>query len=81
MPPKTIDWLNDNDICYKIAKARSFAYKLGFKHVTTPARSPKSNCMSNGFVKKLKRTYHKLVICPDSKPVMAELKDWFDDCN
>ena len=44
-------------------------------HVT----SPQSNGMAESFVKTLKRDYAKLANRPDSKTVMAQLKDWFDD--
>jgi transposase InsO family protein len=37
--------------------------------------------MAESFVKTLQRAYAKLANRPDSKTVMAQLKDWFDDCN
>ncbi len=37
--------------------------------------------MTESFVKTLKRDYAKLDSRPDSKAVMAKLKDWFDDYN
>jgi putative transposase len=37
--------------------------------------------MAESFVKTLKRDYAKLANRPDSKTVMAQLKDWFDDYN
>jgi transposase InsO family protein len=43
--------------------------------------SPQSNGMAESFVKTLKRDYAKLANWPDSKTVMAQLKDWFDDYN
>jgi len=39
------------------------------------------NGMAESFVKTLKRDYAKLANRPDSKTVMAQLKDWFDDYN
>jgi putative transposase len=80
-PPKTIWWLTDNGSCYTAAETRSFAKQLGLKPVTTPVTSPKSNGMAESFVKTLKRDYAKLANRPDSKTVMAQLKDWFDDYN
>jgi putative transposase len=49
--------------------------------VTTPVISPQSNGMAKSFVKTLKRDYAKLANRLDSKTVMAQLKDWFDDYN
>jgi putative transposase len=79
-PPKTIEWLKDNGSCYT-AETRSFAKQLGLKPVTTPVTSPQSNGMAECFVKMLKRDYAKLAYRPDSKTVMARMKDWFDDYN
>ena len=80
-PSKTIEWLTDNGSCYTAAETRSFAKELGLKPVTTPLTSPQSNGMAESFVKTLKRDYAKLANRPDSKTVMAQLKDWFDDYN
>ena len=81
-PSKTIEWLTtDNGSCYTAAETRSFAKELGLKPVTTPVTSPQSNGMAENFVKTLKRDFAKLAIRPDSKNVMAQLKDRFDDCN
>jgi putative transposase len=80
-PPKTIEWLTDNGSCYTAAETRSFAKQIGLKPVTTPVTSPQSNGMAESFVKTLKRDYAKLANRPDSKTVMAQLKDWFDDYN
>jgi putative transposase len=80
-PPKTIEWLTDNCSCYTASETRSFAKELGLKPVTTPVTSPQSNGMSASFVKMLKRDYAKLANRPDSKTVMAQLKDCFDDYN
>ena len=80
-PTRTIEWLTDNGSCYTAAETRSFAKQLGLKPVTTPLTSPQSNGMAESFVKTLKRDYSKLANRPDSKTVMAQLKDWFDDYN
>jgi putative transposase len=80
-PSKMIEWLTDNGSCYTAAETRSFAKELGLKPVTTPVTSPQSNGMAESFVKTLKRDYAKLANRPDSKTVMAQLKDWFDDYN
>ena len=46
-----------------------------------PNSSPQRNGIAESFVKTLKRDYAKLANRPDSKTVMAQLKDWFDDYN
>ncbi len=80
-PPHTIEWLTDNGSCYTAEETRSFANQLGLKHVTKPVTSPQSNGTAESFVKSLKRDYAKLANRPDSKTVMAQLKDRFDDYN
>ena len=76
-PHKTIEWLTDNGSCYTAAETRSFAKELGLK----PVSSPQSNGMAESFAKTLKSGYAKLANQPDSKTVMAQLKDWYDDYN
>ncbi len=49
--------------------------------MTTPVISPQSNGMAGSFVKTLKLGYAKLANRQDSKTVMVQLKDWFDDYN
>ncbi|MBP0440699.1 integrase core domain-containing protein [Tianweitania sediminis] len=44
----------------------------------TPVRSPKSNGMSEGFVKTLKREA-STVILPDADTIMALMASWIDD--
>ena len=80
-PHKTIEWLTDNGSCYTAAETRSFAKQLGLKPVTIPVTSPQSNGMAESFVKTLKRDYAKLANRQDSKTVMAQFKDWFNDYN
>jgi len=48
----------------------------GLKPVTT--RSPQITGIAEGFVKTLKRDFAKLAYRPDSKTVLAKLKDWLD---
>ena len=76
-----IEWLTENGSYYKATETRSFAKQLGLKPVTTTVTSPQSNGMAESFVKTLKRNYAKLAYWPDSKTVMAQLKDWFDYYN
>ena len=80
-PSKTNEWLVDYGNCYPLAETRSFAKKMGLKQVTTPVTSPQSQGINESFVKTLKRDYAKLINRPDSKTVMAQLKDCFDDYN
>ncbi len=53
----------------------------GLKPVKTPVTSPQSKCMAESFVRALKRDSANLVSNPDSKTVMAQVEDWFDDYN
>ena len=77
----TIEWLTDNGSCYTAKDTKSFAKMLGLKPVTTPVSSPQSNGMAESFVKTFKRDYANLADRPDSKTVMGQLADWFDDYN
>jgi putative transposase len=79
-PPKTIQWLTNNGRCYKAAE-KSFAEELGLKPVTTPVTSPQSSDMVESRVKTLKLDYAKLANRQDSKSMIAQLEDWFDDYN
>jgi putative transposase len=51
-----------------------------FHHFGTAGRG-QVNGMAESFVNTLKRDYAKLAKKPDSKTVMTQLKDWFDDYN
>ncbi len=74
-------WMTDNGSYYTASDTRSFAKELSLKYVTMPVTSPQSKGIAESFVKTLKRDYAKLANRPDSKTVMAQLKDWFDDYN
>lgn len=52
-PP--IQWLSDNGSSYTALETQIQAEKLGLVPVTTPARSPQSNSMSEAFVNTLRR--------------------------
>jgi putative transposase len=73
--------LTDKGSCYKAAETRCFAIELGLKPLMTPVTSPQSNGMAEIFVKTLKRDYANLANRPDSKTVMAQLKNCFDYYN
>jgi hypothetical protein len=62
-----------------VAETRSFAKELGLKPVMTLMTSTQSNGMAESFVKTLERDYAKLTNSSDSKTMMAQQKDWFDD--
>ncbi len=80
-PPGPIEWFTDNGSCYTAAKTRSFSKELGLKPETTPVTSPQSNGMAKSFVKTLKWGYAKLAHRLNSQTLMAQLHEWFDDCN
>jgi putative transposase len=81
VPHNPIKLLINKGISYNSVETRSFAKQRVLKAVTTPVTSPQSNGMAESFVKTPKRDYPKLANRPDSKTVMAQLKDWFDDYN
>lgn len=79
--PHTIEWLSDNGPPYTAHETRAFGRQAGFAVCTTPAYSPESNGMAEGFVKTFKRDYVYLADLHDAASVIRELAGWFDDYN
>lgn len=79
--PQAIEWLSDNGPPYTAYETRSFASESGLLACTTPAYSPESNGMAEGFVKLFKRDYVYINDLPDAARVIAKLAGWFDDYN
>jgi putative transposase len=79
--PKTIKWLTNNGSCYTAAETRSFTKELGLKPLKKTVTDPQSNGMIECFVKKMMRDYAELVKKPDSKNLIAKIKDWLDGYN
>ena len=58
-----------------------YAHELGLMPITTPAYSPESNGLAEGFVHTFKRDYVSVPSCRDAESVLAQLGRWFDDYN
>ena len=79
--PQPIQWLSDNGSCYRAYETIEFAVRLGLVPCFTPVRSPQSNGMAEAFVKTFKRDYVYVHDRPDSKTVLSQLSNWFEDYN
>ena len=78
---KPIQWLSDNGGIYTALETRIHAERLGLVPVTTPARSPQSNGMSEAFVNTLRRDYRESAELWSADRVIAQLPAWFEDYN
>ena len=58
-----------------------YAYELGLVPITTPAYSPKSNGLAEGFVHTFKRDYVNVHELRDAESVLPHLAGWIDDYN
>jgi transposase InsO family protein len=76
-----IQWLSDNGSIYTALETQIHAEWLGLVPVTTPARSPQSNGMSEAFVNTLRRDYIESAELWRAAQVMAQLPAWFEDYN
>jgi transposase InsO family protein len=76
-----VQWLSDNGSIYTALETLIHAEKLGLVPVTTPARSPQSNGMSEAFVNTLKRDYVESAELWSAKHVIARLPEWIEDYN
>jgi putative transposase len=55
--------------------------ELGLVPITTPANSPESNGLAEGFVHTFKRDYVNVHELRDAESVLAQLAAWIDDYN
>jgi transposase InsO family protein len=78
---KPIQWLSDNGGIYTALETRIHAERLGLVPVTTPARSPQSNGMSEAFVNTMRRDYIESAELWSAEHVIAQLLAWFEDYN
>lgn len=76
-----IQWLSDNGSIYTALETQIQAERLGLVPVTTPARSPQSNGMSEAFVNTLRRDYIGGAELWSAAHVIALLPEWFADYN
>ena len=58
-----------------------YAHELGLVPITTPAYSPESNRLAEGFVHTFKRDYVNVHELRDAESVLAQLAAWIDDYN
>ena len=58
-----------------------YAHEPGLVPITTPAYSPASNGLAEGFVHTFKRDYVSVHELHDAETVLAQLGQWFDDYN
>jgi putative transposase len=78
---KPIQWLSDNGGIYTALETRIHAERLGLVPVTTPARSPQSNGMSEAFVNTMRRDYIESAELWSAAHVITQLLAWFEDYN
>lgn len=80
-PESTVQWLSDNGSIYTALETQIHAERLGLAPVTTPARSPQSNGMSEAFVNTLRRDYIEGAELWSAAQVIAQVPEWFEDYN
>jgi hypothetical protein len=71
----------DNGPPYTATASVLYAHELGLVPITTPAYSPESNGLAEGFVHTFKRDYVNVHELRDAESVLAQLGGWFDDYN
>jgi transposase InsO family protein len=76
-----IEWLSDNNSCYRAHSTQHFARDLGLVPCFAPVRGPESNGMAEAFAKGFKRDYVFVHDRPDARTVLVQLPGWFEDCN
>jgi putative transposase len=79
--PHAIQWLSDNGPQYTATASVLYAHELGLVPITTPAYSPESNGLAEGFVHTFKRDYINVHELRDAESVLAQLGGWIDDYN
>ena len=78
---RKVEWLSDNGPPYTANETRAFAANCGLAPRNTPAYSPESNGMAEGFIKTIKRDYVYLADLPDADTVLRLIPTWIDDYN
>ncbi len=76
-----VQWLSDNGGMYRALETQAHAERLGLDCVTTPARSPQSNGMSEAFVGTMRRDYVDGADVRSASVVLARIASWIDDYN
>jgi putative transposase len=76
-----IQWLSDNGSIYTALDTVITAERLNLAPITTPARSPQSNGMSEAFVNTMKRDYVAGADRSTAAAVMDQIPAWVEDYN
>jgi transposase InsO family protein len=76
--PLQVERLSDNNSPYIAKDTGIFARQLVQKPCCTPAKSPRSNGISEAFVNTLKRDYVDVTPLPDAATVLALIAGWFE---
>ena len=79
--PSSIEMLSDNGSPYVAKQTRIFARPLGLKPCFTPIQSPRSNGVSEAFVKTLKRDYVQVTPLPEAETVLGWIASRIEDHN
>ncbi len=79
--PQAIQWLSDQGPQYKAIETVAYGSAWGFGVRTTPAYSPESNGMTEGFVKLFKCDYAYVNELWTAESVPRSLPEWFADYN
>ena len=77
----SVQWLSDNGSIYTALETVIHAERLGLEVITTPARSPESNGMSEAFVNPLRHDYIDSAELGSATHVIAQIPAWFHDYN
>jgi putative transposase len=76
-----IQWLSDNGSIYTALDTVITAERLNLTPITTPARSPQSNGMSEAFVNTIKRDYVAGADRSTAAAVLDQIPAWVEDYN
>jgi putative transposase len=79
--PHSIQWLTDQGPQYKAIQTVAYGLSWGFDVRTTPAYSPQSNGIAEGFVKIFKRDYVNVNELWTAESVLRQMPEWFLDYN
>ena len=80
-PDAPIQWLSDNGSIYTALDTLCTAERLHLVPITTPARSPESNGMSEAFVNTLRRDYLAGADLSTAAGALAQIPAWLADYN
>jgi putative transposase len=80
-PAAPVQWLSDNESMYTARETVIAAERLNLVPITTPARSPQSNGMSEAFVNPLRRDYIAGADLATAAAVLEQVPAWIADYN